>query len=158
RQGRLPVTYAIDLILPVCAALMAAHQAGVLHRDLKPANIFLTDVGRGEPEPILLDFGISKILGPVDAALTQNPRFLGTPLYIAPEQAEGAPGSPRSDQYSLALSLYECLLGVRPYEKYASSLIQLLRRVAEGEIKPPRDLDASIPEELDEALCRALST
>src|SRR5690606_5082848 len=95
---------------------------------------------------------------PVDAALTQNPRFLGTPLYIAPEQAEGAPGSQRSDQYSLALSLYECLLGVRPYEKYASSLIQLLRRVAEGEIKPPRDLDASIPEELDETLCRALST
>ncbi len=157
RQGRLPVTYAIDLILPVCAALMAAHEAGVLHRDLKPANIFLTDVGRGEPEPILLDFGISKILGPVDAALTQNPRFLGTPLYIAPEQAEGAAGSALSDQYSLALSLYECLLGVRPYEKYASSLIQLLRRVAEGEIKPPRDLDAGIPEELDEALCRALS-
>ncbi len=158
RQGRLPVTYAIDLILPVCAALMAAHDAGVLHRDLKPANIFLTDVGRGEPEPILLDFGISKILGPVDAALTQNPRFLGTPLYIAPEQADGAAGSTLSDQYSLALSLYESLLGVRPYEKYASSLIQLLRRVAEGEIKPARDLDAGIPEELDDALCRALST
>lgn len=157
RQGRLPLTYAIDVILPVCAALKAAHDAGVLHRDLKPANIFLTDVGRGEPEPMLLDFGISKILGPVDAALTQNPRYLGTPLYIAPEQADGAPGSTFSDQYSLALSLYECLLGVRPFEKYASSLILLLRRVAEGEIKAPRDLDAGIPDDLDEVLCRALS-
>jgi serine/threonine protein kinase len=158
RQGRLPPTYAVDLILPVCAALVAAHGAGVLHRDLKPANIFLADVGRGDPEPILLDFGISKILGPVDPELTQNPRFLGSPLYIAPEQADGAPGSPRSDQYSLALSLYEALLGVKPFAKYASSLIQLLRHVAEGEIRRPRELDASIPDELDMALCRALST
>ncbi len=158
RQGRLPQTYAIDLILPVCAALAAAHEAGVLHRDLKPANIFLSDVGRGDPEPILLDFGISKILGPVDPELTQNPRFLGSPLYIAPEQADGAPGTPRSDQYSLALSLYEALLGVRPFAKYSTSLIQLLRHVAEGNIRPPRELDASIPDELDAAISRALST
>ncbi len=157
RHGRLPVTTAIDLILPVCAALMAAHTAGVLHRDLKPANIFLADVGRGEPEPMLLDFGISKILGPMDAALTQNPRFLGTPLYIAPEQADGAGGSPASDQYSLALSLYEALLGVRPFEKYKASLVTLLRRVAEGEIRPACELDASVPLELSDALARALS-
>ncbi len=158
RQGRLPQTYAVDLILPVCAALAAAHDAGVLHRDLKPANIYLSDVGRGDPEPILLDFGISKILGPVDPELTQNPRFLGSPLYIAPEQADGAPGSPLSDQYSLALSLYEALLGVRPFAKYSSSLIQLLRHVAEGDIRRPCELDASIPEDLDAAVFRALST
>lgn len=158
RQGRLPQTYAVDLILPVCAALVAAHEAGVLHRDLKPSNIFLNEVGRGDPEPMLLDFGISKILGPVDPELTQNPRFLGSPLYIAPEQADGAAGSPRSDQYSLALTLYETLLGVRPFARFSSSLIQLLRHVAEGDIRKPRDLDASIPDELDQALCRALST
>lgn len=158
RQGRLPQTYAVDLILPVCAALAAAHDAGVLHRDLKPANIFLSNVGRGDPEPILLDFGISKILGPVDPELTQNPRFLGSPLYLAPEQADGAPGSPRSDQYSLALTLYEALLGVRPFSKYSSSLIQLLRHVAEGNIRHPRELDASIPDDLDAAIRRALST
>lgn len=158
RQGRLPQTYAVDLILPVCAALTAAHEAGVLHRDLKPGNIYLSDVGRGDPEPMLLDFGISKILGPVDPELTQNPRFLGTPLYIAPEQADGAPGSPRSDQYSLALTLYEALLGVRPFARFKNSLIQLLRHVAEGDIRRARELDASIPDELDAALSRALST
>lgn len=158
RQGRLPLTYAIDLILPVCAALMAAHDSGVLHRDLKPANIFLHEVGRGDPEPMLLDFGISKILGPVDAALTQNPRFLGTPFYLAPEQADGAEATARSDQYSLALTLYEMLLGVRPFEPFRNSLIQLLRHVAEGDIRSPRDLDASISDQLDQAICRALST
>lgn len=158
REGRLPITYAIDLLLPVCAALAAAHAAGVLHRDLKPANIFLAEVGRGEPEPMLLDFGISKIMGPVDAELTENPRFLGTPLYIAPEQADGAAGTELSDQYSLALSLYEMLLGVRPFEQYKASLMNLLRRVAEGEIRAACDLDASIPTDLSDALARALST
>ncbi len=158
RQGRLPLTYAVDLILPVCAALGAAHDAGVLHRDLKPANIFLRDVGRGDPDPMLLDFGISKILGPVDAELTQNPKFLGTPLYIAPEQADGAPGSTYSDQYSLALTFYEVFLGVRPFEKYRSSLMQLLRHVAEGDIIPANELDPSIPPDLDRAICRALAT
>jgi serine/threonine-protein kinase len=157
RQGRLPLTTAIDLILPVCAALVSAHGSGVLHRDLKPANIFLSDVGRGEPEPILLDFGISKILGPVDAALTQNPRFLGTPFYIAPEQADGETATPLSDQYSLALTLYEILLGVRPFERYRNSLVQLLRHVAEGDIRPPQELDESISDDLDEAICRALN-
>lgn len=157
RQGRLPVTTAVDLTLPVCAALHTAHRAGVLHRDLKPANLFLADVGRGEPEPMLLDFGISKILGPIDAALTQNPSFLGTPLYIAPEQAEGAPGSALSDQYSLALTLYEALLGVRPFEQYRSSLVTLLRHVAAGEIRPACELDASIPVALSDILARALS-
>lgn len=157
RQGRLPLTYCVDLMLPVCAALEAAHRAGVLHRDLKPGNLFLADVGRGEPEPMLLDFGISKILGHVDAELTQNPQFLGTPLYIAPEQADGAAGSPASDQYSLALTLYETLLGIRPYEKHKHSLIQLLRAVAEADIRPPRAFDPSIPQALEDALMRALS-
>ncbi len=158
RRGRLPLTLAVDFTLPICSALMTAHDAGVLHRDLKPANIFLADVGRGAPEPYLLDFGISKLDGPVDAALTQNPRFLGTPFYIAPEQADGAAGSWLSDQYSLALCLYECLLGVRPFEQHKSSLVKLLRHVAEGAIVPARDIDVSIPMGLDAILSRALAT
>ncbi len=157
REGRLPITQAVDFTLPLCAALKSAHEAGVLHRDLKPGNVFLSDVGRGEPEPILLDFGISKLLGPVDAALTENPQFLGTPLYLSPEQADGAPSTGASDQYSLALTLYECLLGVRPHEKHRSSLPRLLRAASEAEIPPPRSLDPSLPEGLEDALIRALS-
>ena len=157
RRGRLPLTCAVDYVLPICAALMAAHEAGVLHRDLKPANIFLAEVGKGSPEPYLLDFGVSKLDGPVDAALTQNPRFLGTPFYIAPEQADGAAGSWLSDQYSLALCLYECLLGVRPFEEHKSSLMKLLRHVAEGGIPSARNVDMSIPLGLDSVLDRALS-
>ncbi len=158
RRGRLPLTAAVDFMLPICSALMAAHEAKVLHRDLKPANIFLADLARGTPEPYLLDFGISKLEGPVDAALTQNPRFLGTPFYIAPEQADGASSTWKSDQYSLALCLYESLLGVRPFEQHKSSLVNLLRHVAEGKIQNPRDLDVSIPVGLSDTLVRALST
>src|SRR5690606_33331845 len=85
------------------------------------------------------------------------PQLLGTPLYISPEQADGAPGSPASDQYSLALTLYECLLGVRPHEKHRSSLVRLLRAASEAQITPPRSLDPSIPDGLEEALMRALA-
>lgn len=157
REGRMSVPQAVDTILPLCAALAAAHQAGVLHRDLKPGNIFLADVGRGDPEPVLLDFGISKLLDPVDLSLTENPQFLGTPLYISPEQTDGAPSTSASDQYSLALTLYECLLGVRPFEKFKTSLVRLLRAVSETEIPAPRSMDPSISTELEDILMRALS-
>jgi serine/threonine protein kinase len=108
RVHRLPLAQAVNVILPICSALASAHRAGVLHRDLKPANIFLADVQRGAPEPYLLDFGISKLDGLADAAVTHNSRLLGTPFYLAPEQADGAPGSALADQYSLALCLSEC--------------------------------------------------
>jgi len=158
RVTRLPLSEAVDVILPICSAMAAAHQAGVLHRDLKPANIFLADMQRGTPEPYLLDFGISKLDGLADAALTQNTQLLGTPFYLAPEQADGAPGSAWADQYSLALCLYECLLGVRPFEQHKTSLMKLLRHIAEGNVPAPRQVDASIPLALDAVLTRALAT
>ncbi len=158
RSHRLPLTQAVDLCLPLAAALATAHRQGVIHRDLKPANVFLADVGRGEPEPKLLDFGISKMrLGPEDPALTQNPRFLGTPLYIAPEQAEGCDATEASDQYGLALTLYETVLGHRPHEQHRTSLVRLLRAVADADIEPPSSLDPALPSEFDQTLRRALS-
>ncbi len=158
RVNRLPPAQAVNIILPICSALASAHLAGVLHRDLKPANIFLADMQRGTPEPYLLDFGISKLDGLTDVELTQNTRLLGTPFYLAPEQADGAPGSALADQYSLALCLYECLLGVHPFEQHKTSLMRLLRHINEGGIAAPRQLDATIPAALDAALTRALAT
>ncbi|MCH2108434.1 MAG: serine/threonine protein kinase, partial [Polyangiaceae bacterium] len=157
RTGRLNLTAAVDLIIPLCAALHCAHRVGVVHRDIKPGNIFLADVGRWQPEPMLLDFGISKLVGSQDHSLTQNPRFIGTPFYIAPEQAEGAPGSALSDQYSLALTLYELILGIRPFEEESDSLLRLLRAITEKPIPYARHYDQSLPEDLEEVLSVGLA-
>ena len=96
RAGGLQWREALSIVDGMLAGLEALHGAGLVHRDIKPANIFLADVGRAVAEPMLMDFGISKLLGPSDAALTQNPQFIGTPYYLAPEQADGAAGSPLS--------------------------------------------------------------
>ena len=158
RDGALSISVAVDIILPLIAALACAHANGVLHRDLKPSNIFLADIGKPQLEPMLLDFGVAKVLAPVEAELTIQPQLLGTPLYLSPEQADGNHGSALSDQYGIALTLYECLLSIKPFERYSHSLVRLLKAVAEGNFPTPQELDPSIPDELNQVLLRALST
>jgi serine/threonine protein kinase len=157
REGQLPIHRAVDCILPLCSALMAAHDAGVLHRDLNPASIFLAKLERGEAEPYLLDFGIAKLDVRLEGNRAQDPRFWHSLCYIAPEQADGAPGSALSDQYSLALCLYACLLGESPFGQFKSSRTKLLRHISEGKIPSARSLDPSIPLGLDAVILRALS-
>src|SRR5262249_31155987 len=102
RENRLEVARAIDLLLPVIAAISAAHDQGVIHRDLKPGNIFLARGSYGDLTPKVLDFGISKLINEqVTDGLTQTGAVMGTPFYMSPEQALGK-GSvdERSDQYS----------------------------------------------------------
>ena len=88
--------------------LDSIHRAGVVHRDIKPSNIFLVD-GRA----LLADFGIARVEEPTDDTLTAEGRGPGTPAYMSPEQAKGAPASPQSDLYSLGMVLYEALSGNR---------------------------------------------
>src|SRR5688500_6866466 len=87
RIGRLEPQQTADVMLPVCAAVAAAHEAGVIHRDLKPENIFLAKARLGAAEPKVLDFGISKVTGEIgQLALTGTAAFLGSPYYVSPEQ------------------------------------------------------------------------
>src|SRR4029077_4506166 len=104
-------------MLPVCSALVAAHEATIVHRDLKPQNIFLATGPKGI-EPKVLDFGISKSADSLAAnALTRTGSVIGTPYYLAPEQIQDArAATPSSDQYALGVILYECLAGRRPFE------------------------------------------
>jgi serine/threonine protein kinase len=144
-----------DIVLGVCAALHACHQADVIHRDLKPANIFLCDTDTGW-EVKLLDFGISK--APVADELTRNEltkdgQIIGTPQYLSPEQIEGKV-TRQSDQYALGVLLYACLTRRLPYAGLSGG--RLLGAIAEGRFDAPRTLRPDLPQSLEAVVLRAM--
>src|SRR5207245_5080072 len=113
-----------------------AHKRGVLHRDIKPANILLVKretYSSSMGEPILSDFGIVKLIGV--ATGTVAGMWIGTPLYVSPEQLQGMPGTVLSDIYSLGVVLYEVCTGVRPFAGDTSSSI-LVQQVTATPIPP----------------------
>ncbi len=145
-----------NLIVPLLAGLMACHDAGIIHRDLKPDNVILTSVGKGVV-PKLLDFGISKINSPREGglALTQQV-MLGTPYYMAPEQARQAGDvDERTDQYAMGIILYECVTGQLPY--VADSLFDLMNMIVAGKCRRPRELNPQISDELERIIMRAMA-
>jgi serine/threonine protein kinase len=162
RLGRLAVTEAVDLLLPVLAAVASAHDLGVIHRDLKPENIFLLQPSRGPVIPKVVDFGISKLVGtnttsaPTMAKLTAEGAIIGTPLYLPPEVAAGASQlDAQSDQYTLGVILYECVTGTRPFD--AKNLPELISQILHGRFPAPRSVVSSIPSELDAIIVRAMN-
>jgi serine/threonine protein kinase len=149
----------VALALPLIAALGAAHDAGVVHRDLKPGNIFLARGVDGGVVPKLLDFGVSKfanLLAQQDLAATPFDQLLGSPLYLPPEALQGARAlSVRSDQYSLAVVLYECVTGRPPF--VGESLLGLLNAIAHGVFDPPRRVSPETSELVERVILRAMS-
>ena len=155
RETRLPVERALDIMVPVLAAVAAVHQQGIIHRDLKPQNVFLTKGAYGESVPKVLDFGISKI-STADAALTGAGEALGSPYYMSPEQARGVTElDPRSDQFGLAVILYELLTGVRPFD--APNVIAVLFAIQTCQPVPLGERLPGTPEVLGQAVARAMS-
>ncbi len=143
-----PVTppEAAAICLKVAGALEHAHRAGIVHRDLKPSNILIAADG----EPHLVDFGLAK-REPTETSVTLEGRILGTPAYMAPEQARGESQSVdhRADLYSLGVVLFEMLTSERPFRGNLSSL---LRQVVEHDAPAPRTLNALVPRDL-ETIC-----
>jgi tRNA A-37 threonylcarbamoyl transferase component Bud32 len=101
----------LDMLAQIGSGLQAAHASGIVHRDLKPRNLFRLDPPEGEVRWKILDFGTSKLMDQADATLTEFGHVIGTPAYMAPEQARGARVDYRADLYALALVVYRCLTG-----------------------------------------------
>ena len=134
-----------NLIATISRAVHHAHQRGILHRDLKPGNILLDGAER---TPFVSDFGLAKWLGR-ESRLTLATSALGTPHYIAPEQAAGVSTklTPAADVYSLGAILYELLAGRPPF--VADTPLETLRLSIDTPPRAPRSLDASIPRDLE---------
>ncbi len=105
RRGRLPVPEAVGIARELCAGLAAAHAVGVIHRDIKPDNVLIASDGR----VVLADFGVAA------GNVTGGGEVVGTPAYMAPEQARGEPATPASDVYAVGLMLYELVTGARAF-------------------------------------------
>jgi eukaryotic-like serine/threonine-protein kinase len=158
RDGAMDVPRAIHIVLQALRALDVAHAAGVVHRDLKPGNMFVLPRD-GDPDFVkIVDFGISKVdEGNQDSPrLTQGEMAMGTPLYMAPEQASDARSvKATADVYSAAAVLYECIAGVPPL--VADRSIELLFKLLQ--VTPQRldSLVPAVPQGLADAVALALS-
>ncbi len=130
----------------LCDGLMALHAAGMLHRDVKPSNVMVARDGR----VVVLDFGFVVHLGLADGHGSST--LVGTPAYMSPEHVTGAPFTEASDWYCVGLLLYEALTGRLPFE---GAFVEILNARVKQDAPPPRDIEPSVPRDLD-ALCRAL--
>jgi serine/threonine-protein kinase len=134
RAGTLPALDAAVFLAQIAAALDVAHRAGVVHRDLSLANVFLArNPEGGLPVPKILDFGVSKTLGPAasDRTQTGNGAVLGCPEFMSPEQARGAETvDARTDVWSLGVVLYRCLTGTSPFKakNYNALMVLIMTR------------------------------
>jgi serine/threonine protein kinase len=148
-QGGLPRERGVRLVAEVARSVAHAHRCGVVHRDLKPQNVLITADGRSR----LTDFGIAKALDDVNG-LTATGQVMGTPRFMAPEQAEDSKRvDPRADVFGLGAILYAVLTRRPPMALEGLTLREALRRVLRCEIVAPRAHDPSIDPSID-ALCR----
>lgn len=144
RRGKLNPVRAVQTLLPIVEALLAAHERGVVHRDLKPDNIFLARSAGGRLEPKVLDFGIAKFEQKSAPNLTSVGTVLGSPAYMSPEQARGeADVDGRTDVWALCVVLYEVITGGLPF--VADNYNALLYAILEGQPKSFNELGVSEP-------------
>ena len=152
RRGPLPAAEAAAVTAKLAEGLHAAHQAGLLHRDLKPANVLFDDEG----EPKLADFGLARMTQLDTHGLTRSGSILGTPAFMAPEQAmDPRTVDARADVYGLGAVLYAMLTGSAPFT--GVGVLAVLSNVIECNPAPPSRLNADVPAALEAVCLRALS-
>ncbi len=150
-RGRLTELEAASIARGVASALKAAHAKGIIHRDLKPDNVFLVPDPDGTEDRVkVLDFGVAKLAdaAPTNVRHTQTGALMGTPLYMAPEQARAAGTiDGRADLYSLGCMLYEMLVGAPPF--VADGAGEIIAMQLFGQVQPPSERLASLTPEMN---------
>src|SRR5918996_773362 len=156
QRGSLAVSEALEILDEVLAALGAGHEAGIIHRDLKPSNIYLVRQPDGSRYVKLLDFGLAKQSSIPRGATpqTRTDMFVGTPEYVAPEQARAEAVGPYTDLYAAGVVAFEMLTGKLPFD--ADAPIDFVLKHLEAKPPPPSSLAASVPGELDALVLRLL--
>lgn len=151
-EGKLrPIRRSLELIDQVADALHYAHSRGLIHRDIKPENIMVNEEGL----PILMDFGIAKLLT-ANTQLTQTGMGIGTPAYMAPEQAKALPEiGPAADIYSLSVVLYEMLTGQVPFS--ADTPMAVMLKAINDPTPMPREFSSDISENLQQVLLKGMA-
>jgi WD40 repeat protein len=149
----LPARRAAELIETLARAMQYAHERGIVHRDLTPGNVLLTAEGM----PKITDFGLAKLLVGGGAVRTQSGAIVGTPSYMAPEQADGRSSAigPATDVYGLGAILYELLTGRPPFR--AETPLETLLQVQADELVPPSRLQPKLPRDLGTICQKALA-
>ena len=153
-RGALTPDEVLDVLGPLCSALSAAHAAGLVHRDLKASNVVITKDRNGEARPVLLDFGLVKLLDDLGPGLTSSRTMLGTPTAMAPEQMRGEPVDARTDVYALGLLAYHMLTG-QPAFTAGGGAVKSYLQLHGPRPRPSSKID--IDPAIDKPVMRALS-
>lgn len=154
-EGTLPVVRALDLLEQISRALGAAHARGVVHRDVKPDNVFLVRREDGTERAKVIDFGISHVRAEGGERITRAGSIIGTPEYMAPEQASGDAVDHRADVYAAGVLAFEMLTGTLPIEAATPIATLVAQRTKTPE--PPSRRNQRIPADVDALVLRALA-
>ena len=148
----IPYEEAVRLLLPIARSLEYAHQQGVIHRDIKPSNVLITESG----EPMLSDFGVAKIVDEeATMDLTGTSASVGTPEYMAPEQATSKTVDARADIYSLGVVFYEMVTGRKPYT--ADTPLAVLIKHASEPLPRPKLVVPTLPDKVEQIILKSLA-
>ncbi len=147
-QKIIPASVACKITMQTLSALNHAHERGVIHRDIKPQNIMILNDGTIK----VMDFGIARINK--FETVTMTDKAIGTVYYISPEQARGEHTDPRSDIYSIGVMLYEMLTGELPFD--GDTPVNVAIKQIQSTAKPPRAINRSIPEGLEQIVLRSM--